>query len=61
MKKDDFGRTHLDNTLNEVTNHPERGLALIGVKEIIALITLVIIGLIVYVATKWIFIIMPNN
>jgi len=52
MKKDDFGRTHLDNTLNEVTNHPERGLALIGVKEIIALITLVIIGLIVYVATK---------
>ncbi|CUW11020.1 hypothetical protein KII93_05770 [Leuconostoc gelidum subsp. gasicomitatum] len=52
MKKDDFGRTDLDNTLNEVTSHPERGLGLIGVKGIIVLIVIVIVAVIIYVVTK---------
>lgn len=52
MKKKDFGRTDLDNTLNEVSSHPERGLGLLGAKGIIILIIVVVLALIIYVVTR---------
>lgn len=52
MKKKTTGRTDLDNTLNEITSHPERGLGLLGVKGIIGLLILVVLGFIVYILVQ---------
>lgn len=52
MKKKNFGRTDLDNTLNEMTSHPERGLGLLGIRGIIGLIVLVFLAFIVYILTR---------
>ncbi|CAM3096225.1 hypothetical protein [Leuconostoc rapi] len=52
MKKKTIGRTDLDNTLNEITSHPERGLGLLGVKGIIGLMILVVLALIVYILAQ---------
>ncbi|MDV3545321.1 hypothetical protein [Leuconostoc falkenbergense] len=52
MKKDNFGRSDLDDTLNDVTNHPERGLGLLSIKGTIILVIIVIIALLIYVMTQ---------
>jgi len=52
MKKDSFGRSNLDDTLNDVTNYPERGLSLLSIKGTIILVVIVIIALLIYVITQ---------
>ncbi|MFT8572011.1 MAG: hypothetical protein ABF718_09280 [Leuconostoc pseudomesenteroides] len=52
MKKDSFGRSNLDDTLNDVTSHPERGLSLLSIKGSIILVVIVIIALLIYVITQ---------